>query len=781
MKELKLWYTDETPFTNENPFHVEKSAYSYSGRDYSQTASATPGGWENWSLPLGNGYMGVNVFGRKQCEKLQITENSLCNPYAKGEGGLQSFALLYLDFPHTEFMDFKRFLDLNHGVAGVEYRCGGVQYSRTYFTSYPDNALVIHCTADQPAALHFSAYAEIPFVAPYLFEPGDGMGKTGTVTLQNGVLTLSGRMEYYGIVYEGQLTVSETDGEIVYEENRIRIKNATQATLVFTLGTNYQMDSRVFSESAHEKKLVDFPLPHEKVRAALLSAAGKSYTALLNDHIKDYQNLFCRVEFSISDEQCDLPTDELLQAYKNGEAHPYLEELYFQYGRYLLISSSRPGTYPANLQGTWSQYASSPWSSGYWHNINVQMNYWPAFNTNLAELFAPYVDYWRAYLPLAQQNADAYVRAAFPERDEGDGNNGWTIGTGAWLYTISGAELPPHFGHSGPSTGALTSKLFWEYYDFTRDKNILETVTLPAVQGMSAFLSKVMVENNGACLVKYSASPEQHHNGACYHTMGCAFDQQLVWESHNDLLKIAELLQLNNSVTATAKEQLPRLFPVLIGKSGQIKEYREETNYGDIGEYTHRHISHLVGLYPGTCINTDTPEYLKAAEYSLNQRSDRSTGWATAHRFNAWARLKNGERAYALYQVLLKKCTLNNLWDSHPPFQIDGNFGGTAAVAEMLLQSHEHAIALLPALPKSWANGYFKGLVARGAFVIDAAWKNCTITDVQIHAKADGVCRLRLQSAPASFTGGDFTYTDGILQFIAEKGRSYTLQMQNKA
>ncbi len=775
MKPLKLWYREETPFLKEDAPRKEKEEYCYTyTKSSTNNGPLNDSGWESWSLPVGNGYMGVNVFGRKKQEKLQITENSLCNPYVKGEGGLISFGLLYIDFPHNEFNNFQRYLDLNTAVSGVLYECGGVKYKREYFTSYPDNVLVIRLESDKKNQLEFTVSAKIPFVGDCLFEEADGAGRTGEIKVFDETLIMGGKLCYYGIDYEGRLKVSETDGKVRFEKDHILVEGASFATLIFSLGTNYKMESRVFLEKDSHKKLEPYPHPAEEIVKRLGNAEKFTFNKLLNRHLEDYKNLFNRVEFSISDEIPEIPTDELICDYRKGIKHPYLEELYFQFGRYLLISSSRKNTYPANLQGTWSQYKSSPWSSGYWHNINVQMNYWPAFNTNLAETFEPYVDYWKAYLPLAEQMAAAYIKSCSPELFK-EGSNGWTIGTGAWLYTISGAELPEYLSHSGPSTGALTSKLFWEYYDFTRDKEILEQITYPAIKGMAEFLSKVLINKDGKYLTKYSASPENMHNGKHYHTVGCAFDQQLIWENHNDLLKIARILDLDNEIVSTVKEQIDKLDPVLIGKSGQIKEYREEEYYGDIGEYNHRHISQLVGLYPGTSINRDTPEFLEAAKVSLSERGDQSTGWATAHRFNAWARVKDGEHAYKIYNIMLKSCTLNNLWDTHPPFQIDGNFGATAAVAEMLLQSHEKALDLIPAIPDEWKNGYYKGLTARGGFVVDAKWQDKKITEIKIYSKTDTVCRINLPKNP-SFADFKYQYENGVLEFNAQHNGTYIIK-----
>lgn len=778
MKQLKLWYKDETPFFKEDAERKEKNEYNFT---YStETESNGPlnnSGWEAYSLPLGNGYMGVNVFGRKKTEKLQITENSLCNPYLKGEGGLTSFGIVYIDFPHTEFKNFNRYLRLNDAVAGVEYNSGGVNYTREYFTSYPDKVFVARLKSDKKAALNFKVYAKIPFICDYLFEENDCAGRTGEITVENNTVIFGGKLNYYGIHYEGQMKITETDGEVTVENNSLCVKNASFATVITAVGTNYKTESRVFTETDRNLKLKGYEHPHNRVSKIINTAQSFSGEELYLRHFNDYNELFSRVEMSVGGVLPEIPTDELILKYRKGEKIPYLEELYFQYGRYLLISSSRKNTYPANLQGTWSQYKSSPWSSGYWHNINVQMNYWPCFNTNLLETFEPYVDYWKAYLPKAKQFADIYINSCNPNLKEADGKNGWTVGTGCWLYEISSAELPENFGHSGPATGALTSKLFWDYYDFSQDEDILKNVTYPAVLGMAEFLSKVMIKKDGKFLTKYSASPENMHNGKHYHTVGCAFDQQLIWENHNDLLKIANILNINNKTVETVREQIDFLDPVLIGKSGQIKEYREEEYYADIGEYNHRHISQLIGLYPGTSITSKNPEYIEAAKVTLTNRGDLSTGWATAHRLNAWARTKDGEHSYKLLNNMISKCTLNNLWDSHPPFQIDGNFGATAGIAEMLLQSHEEEIEVLPSVPECWSNGYFKGLTARGGFVVDAVWKNSKLQQLKIYSKKENTCKVKLPFKPKS-TNFEYSFYNGIITFNAKPNENYIFNFQ---
>ena len=765
MKKYKLWYKKEAPFGNEE-FTLFEHGFD-----------ASDDGWEKWSLPIGNGYMGVNILGRVKTERMQVTENSLCNPYAKGNGGLNNFCELYLDFEHENISDFRRGLSLNNALCYMEYNCGGVHFKREHFTSYPDKVFVTRISCDKKDGLSFVIRPEIPFLKPYLFEEGDGMGKIGEVRVSGDTVTLGGEMEFYKISYEGIIKVIPEGGELIQGDKTIEVRNAQSVVIIMAVGTNYRLESRVFTEKDAKKKLSGYPHPHERVAKIISEATALGFDELLKRHEEDYKPLIERAVIDLGGEEENLPTDELLEKYKSGSGSRYLEELYFQFGRYLLISSSRPGTYPANLQGTWNKYDSAPWSSGYWHNINVQMNYWPAFNTNLAELFEPYAEYFKAYKPLAEELASEYIKEYFPENySDREGENGWIIGTGAWLYTIFGMDKPFH-GHSGPGTGAFTTKLFRDYYEFTMDKKILKDISYPAIHSMSRFLSKVMIPVEDKLLVKYSASPEQvvksdgNYSGKHYYTTGCAFDQQMVYENYNDTLKCAEELGESDLLIQKIKRDIDKLDPVIVGKSGQVKEFREEEYYGDIGEYHHRHISQLIGLYPGTVINRNTPEWIKAAEVTLNKRGDESTGWSTAHKLNMWARVKNGNRAMDLLNMLLSKCTAPNLWDMHPPFQIDGNFGGTAGIAEMLIQSHEGYIHLLPALPDEWSNGQAERLTARGNFEVSFSWKDKKITGLDVLSRSGEALKIYL--------GEDYEgeyIKDGFITIETEKDKKYSFK-----
>ena len=752
-KEYKLWYAAPAP--NRGPIPMPKWPPRWS-----RTKDED---WEMWSLPLGCGYFGANIFGRTDTERIQITEVSLANPYP---AGVNNFAEVYLDIGHDEskISSYMRDLVLNNATAHVEYDYENVKYSREYFASYPNAVAAVKLTASKNGCISFVLRAETPHLVPFgkdIFGEENPQGKTGEVTVSGGnTLTVLGEMEYYGIKYEGQIHVTTAGGKISAQGDSIKIEAADSAVVYIAAGTNYVLDEKVYLNDRLEK-LSGNPHPHGRISGIIKKAAELGYDKLKDTHVTDYSEFFNRVSFDIGGQLSKtVPTDKLLENYKNGVHDPYLEELYFQYGRYLLIASSRKGALPGNLQGIWNSYGASPWSAGYWHNINIQMNYWPAFTTNLAEMFVSYADMNKAFYKLAQKNADEYVSQIRNENPEAEyvipmgepGQNGWAVGTGGWPYDMS---RPAPGGHSGPGTSALTAKLFWDYYDYTRDMDILKNVAYPILSGVANFLSKSLIKKDGLLLAHPSASPEQRHAGAKQgdphiQTTGCAFDQQMTYENHKDTIAAAEVLGIDDETVRIAKEQLDKLEPIQIGTSGQIKEYREENAYGDLGDPHHRHISHLKALHPGQLITSDTPKWVEAAKVTLDKRGDKSTGWAMAHRLLCWARVHDGSRAYTLYQTLLKVGTLPNLWDTHPPFQIDGNYGGTAGVSEMLLQSNGNTIEPLPALPPEWKNGSFCGLVARGNFVAGCTWQDSKLTEMTITARAGGECIIRYPGITAA-------------------------------
>ena len=710
---------------------------------FSTPAEDSLAGWERESFPIGNGWFGVNVFGIPSNERLQISDNAVVSSKEKNGGCNTTDAFeIRLRTTSVETNAYSRVLDLNTGLVTVRYSAKGIDYVREAFASYPDKVLALRWTASKKGALSFELVGEAPFLHPFGVLKGKGVvGRVAETGGDERTLDVLQRFERYGLLWDAQMRVV-SDGSVQrLPTGALKVSNASEAVILAAFGSNYRLSSRVFSACDAQK--LDPIDPRPDVRKTLDAATAKGYAALRRDHIEDFGGLMGRVTVDIVDKD--------------------LQRL-FQFGRYLLVSSSRPGTLPANLQGVWCAHDESPWGNGYWHNINVQMNYWPTFTCNLAECFEAYAAFNAAFRPATQAICRRYIERHTPENlpaaDEKP--DWWCVGTAVWPYSVSGPG-----GHSGPGTGGLTTKLFADWWDFTHDERALRDYIYPTIHGMADFLTRCVVLTNGLYLAKFSASPEQlatkcgrwnpeemaKMKNPYVTTVGCAFDQQMIWENGHDLLRMADILgRVDDPVVRRTREQINLYDPVQIGESGQLKEFREERRYGEFGEYTHRHISQLVGLYPGSLVNVSRPDWMSAARYSLTERGDRSTGWALAHRILCWARLGDGGHARKLLIELLTHRTHPNLWDVHPPFQIDGNFGATAGVAEMLLQSHTGSIDLLPALPLEWKDGSFRGLCARGAYEVDCTWRDGKPVSCTVRAKMGG-------SPTVLFNGCPFKYT----------------------
>ena len=717
---------------------------------YDQPAPITLKGWEHQSLPLGNGHFGVSFFGGTGEECWQFTEKSL---YVKDEtlvrdgNAWASVALsdlmdlhLIMDHGSEQVEGYGRELELDHAIGRVRYLKSDVEYRRELFTSYPDRVFAARLTASKPGKISFQLRA----VQPYL-----SSCRTGTAEAAGAELVLRGVTQPYQLAHEIRIRVKTSGGKVESHADgadaNLRVDGADEAEVYVTLGTSYQLSPRVFLEGDSAKKLEGRSVPSERIKADLASAVSKGFAALKSDHIADYCRLFKRADLRLGGESGLYLTDKLrAAANKSPEQARYLEELYFQYGRYLLIASSRKGTLPANLQGTWNMNRSAPWTGGYWANINIQMNYWPAFVTGLEDTFDPYLDFFQAAFAKQQQISASTLKSWKAAQIVEDG---WTAGTGNSPYTVGGPG-----GTSGAGTGPFVILPLWDWYCYTGDKAILEKIW-PMVSASCRFLNATLkLQPDGTYLCDPSWSPvNKPKDGPHVNLPGTAYDQQLVYENYRIALEAARILGKDDPILEIVRKQMPHLSPVLIGTSGQLKEFRQEQAYGEFGEPHHRHISHLIGLYPGSLI-TEKAEWMEAARVSLDMRGDKSTGWAMAHRLNAWARLKDGDRAHRLLLTLLSKGTMDNLWDTHPPFQIDGNFGGTSGIAEMLLQSHNDEIELLPALPKAWPVGKVTGLRARGGFTVDIEWKEGKVSKYRVTSPQPREVKIRVNGGRKTVT-----------------------------
>lgn len=645
-------------------------------------------------------------------------------------GSFQQLSNIHIE-RHSEisptYTDYLRELDIDKAISTTSYQQDGVRFTRTYFVSHPDNVIVIRLTADKKGALSHSFY---------LSSPQDSID----INTEKQTIKLAGKPADHGdhgLQFAQQLMVIPNGGTLQHNGNRIDVLHADEILVVSSTATNYHQstdsDFNYFSD-------ID---PLATVNSRVQSAALKGYEQLRENHIHDYQSLYNRMTLTLGDanNSNNKYTDELLKGYKENTntaaENLYLEQLYYQFGRYLLIASSRKGSLPANLQGIWAEGLKPPWNSDYHTNINVQMNYWLAQQTNLSDCHLPVIEFTKSLVPRGEITAQHYYC-----KQDGTPVRGWVIHheNNIWGNTAPGNWYTAFYF---PAAAAWMCQDIWEYFQFNQDKQFLKE-NYPIMKDAALFWVDNLWRDarDGTLVANPSYSPEHGP-----YSLGASADQAIIWELFDMVLKAGAQLEDNSQALqeiATAKSQLsgPR-----IGMAGQFMEWKDELTLDITGDKGHRHVNHLHWLHPGSRIvsgrSAQEDLFSNAMKTTLNTRGDGGTGWSKAWKINFWARLHDGNRSHKMVQEILKESTLTNLFDTHPPFQIDGNFGATAGMTELLVQSHGGYIELLPSLPDAWSNGGFKGIKARGNFEIEASWEDKKITSLVITSGSGNECVIK--------------------------------------